>query len=677
MQNQYKLQVIKDGDESQSFSLEDSINFSYSNDSLALSDTESDILIQVNDDNVSFKLNTALIDKATINSQELKLKAIYFLNHDESVQIGDVALKIVDESRISSESNNDGATLVMSLEDIQNAQSDAPKKTNENHVQPRELKSNGTTTSIDISKLLRSEGLIDETKERKKKSQADLKVKNINFSVDHNHIEEDEDEGPEQEDASETKKSKAKSHKRTPKTKKLELDKTSKNKKKDVVDNSNLFGVFSRLFATITDFLISLLLVQVIKHPVLDRNIYQWTGSLNKKIKSFEIGTIDIDFVKLFVIFIALRILSNIIFSVGLSAFLMGATTEGSFFTKRIKSLFRAPLEILSLLAPFIDFSLILGRRTLKEIITVGKIKYRLQFLKYLSFFIFITILVSVTAYKPIERYLKYKTTSSYREVTPIENEYALSIFSLSDNYKVNYHIDGVNSERPYYLMVNKYDGSTIFIQTINKYPYENLVKNINKVPLAHEIYPFASRYKSDTKITEKHKKEFMNFLFLGKYMQNLQLSKFIGLPLLAANFTIEDHLIERAKTIVELTNGTFVINNSFFYFPDKTGIKVLRVLSSQKIVEIYNEIILSDQDKSEKLPLERLLENKSIDGVKTLNYLEQLDQVYKTAKSSRQGLDKQNLKNFLQSILVTLDQYNDIQYLSLRNSINSMIRRL
>ena len=640
MQNKYEIQIEASGGESSTYELNDILYFEYANNALIQVEQKSSIEIKLSEGAVAFKYNN-ISDNLLLNNDKLKPDALYFLDKTDIIKLGDFKISLSITDQLEANENlkaNDGKTKLLSLDDIAKA-TDATNKPGQKAT--ASLQTRGTTTSIDISELLKKEGLVEETSQKKKEKKKVAKVKKIN--LDQTQI-----------------------RKRRVKTIK---DEKKKNKEK-------IFGVFSRLFATLSDFVISFLLIQKVTHPLISKLVNSITLFINSKISEYEL-TVSEEFIKFILIFITIRTLSNIIFGVGLSTFFMGGTTAGGFGTKRLKALIRTPLELLTIIFPIIDITLVFGKTTLKEVITRGTINYRFKSFKYLSFPIFSLVLITGLAYKPITEIIKARGLSEYQEVSPLKNEYSQSILVLADNYKLDYHIDGSSKHGHFFIMVNKYDGKVIFIKKVFHHSYEKLKNLIKRVPLYKEVFPFASSYERSKPVTDKHKKEFMNFLFLNRYIKGLQFKKFMGLNLLAANYSPRDVILERSKKVFEVGNDVFLIDGKTYYFPSDKEIVAMNVIPSKKINALYNDISVNTYKNSNPLPLEELLANKSIDGVKILNYLEHLDLMIKSIKLSKSNRDKNFMKEFLRQILAAVQDKNDIQYLSLKNSINSMIKNL
>lgn len=640
MQNKYEIQIEASGGESSTYELNDILYFEYANNALIQVEQKSSIEIKLSEGAVAFKYNN-ISDNLLLNNDKLKPDALYFLDKTDIIKLGDFKISLSITDQLEANENlkaNDGKTKLLSLDDIAKA-TDATNKPGQKAT--ASLQTRGTTTSIDISELLKKEGLVEETSQKKKEKKKVAKVKKIN--LDQTQI-----------------------RKRRVKTIK---DEKKKNKEK-------IFGVFSRLFATLSDFVISFLLIQKVTHPLISKLVNSIKLFINSKISEYEL-TVSEEFIKFILIFITIRTLSNIIFGVGLSTFFMGGTTAGGFGTKRLKALIRTPLELLTIIFPIIDITLVFGKTTLKEVITRGTINYRFKSFKYLSFPIFSLVLITGLAYKPITEIIKARGLSEYQEVSPLKNEYSQSILVLADNYKLDYHIDGSSKHGHFFIMVNKYDGKVIFIKKVFHHSYEKLKNLIKRVPLYKEVFPFASSYERSKPVTDKHKKEFMNFLFLNRYIKGLQFKKFMGLNLLAANYSPRDVILERSKKVFEVGNDVFLIDGKTYYFPSDKEIVAMNVIPSKKINALYNDISVNTYKNSNPLPLEELLANKSIDGVKILNYLEHLDLMIKSIKLSKSNRDKNFMKEFLRQILAAVQDKNDIQYLSLKNSINSMIKNL
>lgn len=643
MQNKYEIQIETSGGESSTYELNDILYFEYANNALTQVEQKNSIEIKLSEGAVAFKYNN-ISDNLLLNNDKLKPDALYFLDKSDVIKLGDFKLSLSITDQLEANDNlkaNDGKTKLLSLDDIAKA-TNATNPPDQTKQKAPSLQSRGTTTSIDISELLKKEGLIDETSQKKKKAKKKVaKVKKIN--LDQTQI----------------------------RKKRIKTINDEKKQKKE-----KLFGVFSRLFATLSDFVISFLLIQKVTHPLISRLVSSIKIFINSKISEYEL-TVSDEFIKFILIFITIRTLSNIILGIGLSAFFMGGTTAGGFGTKRLKALIRTPLELLTIIFPIIDITLVFGKTTLKEVITRGAINYRFKSFKYLSFPIFSVVLITGLAYKPITEIIKARGLSEYQEVSPLKNEYSQSILVLADNYKLDYHIDGSSKHGHFFIMVNKYDGKVIFIKKVFHHSYEKLKNLIKRVPLYKEVFPFASSYDRSKPVTDKHKKEFMNFLFLNRYIKGLQFKKFMGLNLLAANYSPRDVILERSKKVFEVGNDVFLIDGKTYYFPSDKEIVAMNVIPSKKINALYNDISVNTYKNSNPLPLEELLANKSIDGVKILNYLEHLDLMIKSIKLSKSNRDKNFMKEFLRQILAAVQDKNDIQYLSLKNSINSMIKNL
>ncbi|MFZ9001202.1 MAG: hypothetical protein ACO20H_07845 [Bacteriovoracaceae bacterium] len=102
------------------------------------------------------------------------------------------------------------------------------------------------------------------------------------------------------------------------------------------------------------------------------------------------------------IFYFAFSLACHIIFSVGLTQFLIMTSTEGGFFGKRIKAVFRFIIGLVTTPLFIFDLPIVFGKKSLKEKVSKSKIYVRSRLLKNVLLILIFPIVVFGTAIAPL-----------------------------------------------------------------------------------------------------------------------------------------------------------------------------------------------------------------------------------------------------------------------------------
>ncbi len=318
-----------------------------------------------------------------------------------------------------------------------------------------------------------------------------------------------------------------------------------------------------RVFANLLDIAIAFILLEFI---VIDREVLSFF-----KFESYA-NLDEFDFVKSFVqqaisvsvVFWGLRIIGSLIFGVSLGQMLLGMSSDGNLLAKRIKSPLREIIGIFT--GPFLIFDLpsLIGKRTLKEVLTSSKVVSS-GFIKTFILFLcsFILVFVLWITIPILNSPVALKTISVSEAILNPPKKVTVDYFKRSDFFNVS--IDSKQEILPffYYKRVGKsiigqpelqfYDNKQrSSIKFIKKVDLRQILKKVKENNLnIKNFYPELSMILFDKKIQSLNRPSIKEIMSVTNDSFNLTLDSLV------------DHVLTRGPFIRPYLNFRLAIESA------------------------------------------------------------------------------------------------------------------
>ncbi len=654
--SQYILEILNIEQSVDSIDLDKPLNINIYDGSFIIVEVPSKLEVTLNGESVSIKVNEN-VQGLTYNGQELNSGGHYFLENGDEIIYKGSRIKAVAKDQ-STNATHDGKTLVFNISDIKAEKTEEPKKQEKiNSQEPQQSPlpqqpTSKTSTSIDISKLL-AQANREGGQELKEKTKKKAKVDKLSG------------------------------------TKIVRVAKKKKNVKKrkaqgfegiveEEIDSANrpvLFGPFARVFSIILNILLSIRVFELVnEHTFNDISIGIRT-QLQLALTKFGITTVSLDLVKIILIYLILLILGNILLSVSLGEFILGASTQGSFFAKRAKAIVRTPFDILSTIFPLFDISLLIGHGSLKEFITRGRIIYRGKILKYVQLPLFLVIMVfALFPYTILEVALKDKFLLT--EYQAKELKYKYSDLVVSPHVNANFTIDGFNKNKSFYLLQHKTKPEAILVKQFETIPFSALKKIVKTSPFAKKSFPslLSPMIEGDTK---KIRDEVVHLLMISSKVKTLNFTNIFPEVIFSySSSQMAAKFIFKNREPVQKISKYFIANKNRAYYIADNQVVVYDIFATKPDFHPRDYFYLENTSKNE-LPFQRLIENKAIDGVAILNYLDYLDPMIARLRRGNNQINLEILKIFLINIKDLIEKENPEKFQSLNETVVKVLKSL
>ncbi len=193
----------------------------------------------------------------------------------------------------------------------------------------------------------------------------------------------------------------------------------------------------------------------------------------------------------------------HILFSVGLTQFLITATTEGGFLGKRVKAVLRFFIGIVSTPLFIFDLPIVFGKKSFKEKVTNSKIFYRAGLLKNVLLILILPLAVFGTGIAPLfigPSFLKNgieTTIVNEGQESPNNDNFVINIDSPHFEIRGQANIDRNLLILPYFSDENSENfGISVFdfdkkrVVHVTKFGYINVFDVTNEFRYANPLFP-------------------------------------------------------------------------------------------------------------------------------------------------------------------------------------------
>lgn len=297
--------------------------------------------------------------------------------------------------------------------------------------------------------------------------------------------------------------------------------KKKKAKVKIVIPTENTVGPIVRILGVISSVAMAVFANRYVDIAPLAPIVDKFEGLINQELTNRELSEIPYGVFEVLTIFILVELISRVLFSVSLPHFIAGVTNYGSFVTKRVKAIVKLPLDLFSIICPIGEIPVIIGKKSVKELVTLSQTRYRSPFFKLLApftiiiatiFFCYQSILTTQVL-KP-EQFSTYSTITNYKE----KKSTKISSLSLSRGVADKYYIDGISTGRPYFLFAHKENKTLLEYRTLAKYEFKKLFSKIaDKAPFFEYTHPFLYQYLEDGKSNKKVREDVLRLIKSGE----------------------------------------------------------------------------------------------------------------------------------------------------------------
>lgn len=120
-------------------------------------------------------------------------------------------------------------------------------------------------------------------------------------------------------------------------------------------------------------------------------------------------------------LFSCLEIFWALLLGISLPLFLLGVTTDDSFFLKRIKAIIRSALGVFTTPLLIFDLSILIGFKSFKELLSFSNLQYRTVLLKYIGTFVCLPTVCLVCALSPV--FIHLENFSTFSLLTEMKEE--------------------------------------------------------------------------------------------------------------------------------------------------------------------------------------------------------------------------------------------------------------
>jgi hypothetical protein len=297
--------------------------------------------------------------------------------------------------------------------------------------------------------------------------------------------------------------------------------KKTKAKVKIIIPTENTVGPIVRILGVFSTLAISIFANRYVDLKPIQPIADKLEEIVNQQLVNKGLSEIPMGVFEVLTVFLLIEIVSRILFSVSLPHFVAGVTNYGSFLTKRLKALLKLPLDWVSMVCPLGEIPVVIGKRSVKEMVTLSQTRYRSGAFKLVAPLI-IVIGTVFFCYESIftTQTLKPDEFSTAAVITNYKKKKATSLSSLSMAKGVanNYYIDGTMEGRPYYLFVHKENKTLLEYRNLAKYDFKKVFSKIaEKAPFFEYTHPFLYQYLQDGKSNKKVREDVLRFIRSGE----------------------------------------------------------------------------------------------------------------------------------------------------------------
>lgn len=408
-----------------------------------------------------------------------------------------------------------------------------------------------------------------------------------------------------------------------------------------LLNDHKLVGPFTRFLSALSLMFVTVLLSAQVENEAVNSLSNKGTEIINTQIAKFVDFSFNPEITKSLIVLFIILFISNLLFSVSPTLFICGATTKGSFLTKRAKAILRTPFDFIAHFFPIFETPVIFDTPSLKEIITRGPISYRLRAFRYiplvtLSIFTFICV-----GYPIIEQGLSNSNPPEKINIPKNLGKRPLKMKELliSKQFSQENIILRIPATRPSYFIINKKSGRSLYLKNTSSTFFASFKKTLETIPFFKYRYPYLSSFLKDEKSSFLVREDFSKILWGGEIIKGMATEDLMYLDFLA---------IDQSKKIF-----------NYFKFPyiEYRNLNKFTSFYRSKVEDVY--LYINDNSLMQFAKVAGTMRSSELSGFTFLARpkvrIEYVDAVEKAFKGTNDSFLIKELKD-IQSIIAVTD---------------------
>ncbi|MFG1498624.1 hypothetical protein ABMA70_00355 [Halobacteriovorax sp. XZX-3] len=314
------------------------------------------------------------------------------------------------------------------------------------------------------------------------------------------------------------------------------IRKAQQKKKKIKQSQGKLVGPFTRFVSALTLVFATTIVSTQIDVEAIESLSDKLATLLNSEIAKFVEFSVSPDIAKIVIVLFGILFISNLILSVSPTLFISGATTTGSFLTKRAKAVLRTPLDLIAHLIPLFELPVIFDSPSLKEFITQGRITYRIKGFKFISLINLAIFTMLVIGYPIIQESFSDTPVPKQINVPKELGKRPLKIKEVlvSKKFSQENIILRIAGQRPSYFIINKETANTYVLKLTDEMSFRNFQKSFSSIPFFKYRYPYLSSFYKDEKSSYLTREDFGKLFWAGEIIKGRSTKDLVHVDLLA-----------------------------------------------------------------------------------------------------------------------------------------------
>ncbi|MFG1482504.1 hypothetical protein ABMA79_10860 [Halobacteriovorax sp. HFRX-2_2] len=314
------------------------------------------------------------------------------------------------------------------------------------------------------------------------------------------------------------------------------IRKAQQKKKKAKQNENKLVGPFTRFVSALSLVFATTIISTQVEVEAIESLSVKLADLANTELAKYVEFSLSPDIAKIFIVLFGILFVSNLVFSVSPTLFISGATTSGSFLSKRAKAVLRTPLDLIAHLIPLFEMPVIFDTPSLKELITRGRITYRVKGFKFISLINLAIFTLLVIGYPIIQEGFSDTAAPTQINVSKELGKRPLKIKELliSKKFSQEHIILRVGGSRPSYFIINKDSANTYVVKMTDSMPFERFENSFSSIPFFKYRYPYLSSFYKDEKSSYLTREDFGKLFWAGEIIKGRSTKDLVHVDLLA-----------------------------------------------------------------------------------------------------------------------------------------------
>lgn len=314
------------------------------------------------------------------------------------------------------------------------------------------------------------------------------------------------------------------------------IRKAQQKKKKAKQNENKLVGPFTRFVSALSLVFATTIISTQVEVEAIESLSVKLADLANTELAKYVEFSLSPDIAKIFIVLFGILFVSNLIFSVSPTLFISGATTSGSFLSKRAKAVLRTPLDLIAHLIPLFEMPVVFDTPSLKELITRGRITYRVKGFKFISLINLAIFTLLVIGYPIIQEGFSNTAAPTQINVPKELGKRPLKIKELliSKKFSQEHFVLRVGGSRPSYFIINKDTANTYVVKMTDSIPFERFENSFSSIPFFKYRYPYLSSFYKDEKSSYLTREDFGKLFWAGEIIKGRSTKDLVHVDLLA-----------------------------------------------------------------------------------------------------------------------------------------------